>query len=410
MIEERFFPTGVVGLGYVGLPLTIHLASHGMKVIGFDISSDVVSTLNLGRSHIRDIKDSQVVDLLSKNQIEFTIDISRIKECKVVIVCVPTPINESSEIDLSALTTVVASIKDHVTPGTLIVNESTSYPGTLREVFDDVLNQDKKRRSVFLATAPERVDPGSTFEFAKVHRVVGGIDPESTARAVDFYSNFFANVHKVTSSEVAELSKLLENTFRQVNISLVNEFNVLCRRVGIDTREVIEAAATKPYGFMKFIPSAGIGGHCIPVDPEYLQYFARRSGPPLRMISAASAVNHEMGENVVNSVEGHSIGRKLASALLLGVAYKPNIPDLRDTPAEAILRSLSSRGIKTDWHDPLVDTWHGQKGSNLNVGKWEVGIIVTAHDALDIEQVQGSCEMVFDCTGKYSNISSIVQI
>ena len=410
MTQVKNQKVGIVGLGYVGLPLALHISSHGSNVVGFDINSRDIENLVEGKSRIPSVSNVQLVELLKSSFLSFTIDPRELEKCQIVIICVPTPLKGNGEIDLSFLESAADVLVDFVTAGTLIVSESTSYPGTLREVFQSRLQEKRKGEKFYLATAPERVDPGSQFSFRDIPRVVSGIDSVSTAKAVEFYSQFFTRVIRVSSPEVAEMSKLLENTFRQVNISLVNEFNDICRRSGINTREVIDAAATKPYGFMKFNPSAGIGGHCIPVDPEYLQFFAKRSGSTLRMVSAASSVNGDMGELIVKRVEGLLAGLRLTKVLLVGVAYKSNIPDVRDTPATAILEAFQSRGIQVDWYDPLVDNWRNEKSSNLIHDKWQVAIVVTAHDEIDINNIEKSCGKVFDCTGKYSNISSIVQI
>jgi UDP-N-acetyl-D-glucosamine dehydrogenase len=401
---------GIVGLGYVGLPLAIHFAQKNAKVLGFDIDISRINQLSKGDSPIPDVSSSKLLQFLDSDHLCFSSDPNKLSECQIIIICVPTPLKSSGEIELTALEGAADLVTEYAPSGALIINESTSFPGTLREVFQTRLKAKRGNEVFYLATAPERVDPGSHFAFEDIPRVVGGIDTLSSEKAVNFYSQFFKNVHQVATPEVAEMSKLLENTFRQVNISLVNEINELCQRVGIDTREVIAAAATKPYGFMKFLPSAGIGGHCIPVDPEYLQYFASRSGERLKVVSAASAVNDEMGESIVRRVVRHLGGSNPLSALILGVAYKPNIPDIRDTPAEAILQALNSQAVSVDWHDPLVEQWNGKKSSSLKDGSWEVGIVVTAHDLLDIELAKTKCNKIFDCTGRYSHIPEIVQI
>lgn len=400
---------GVIGLGYVGLPLLLHLHSYGASVVGYDLDESLLSKLQKGESRNPHIELEALRDLNSDTTSDLTSDGSKLESCETIVVCVPTPLKSDGQIELKYLEQAVKIINLHMTPETLIINESTSFPGTLRKVFFNKLSENSNR-SFYLATAPERIDPGNPMPLMRIPRVVGGIDLKSTQRAFDFYNRFFEKVLVVSSPEIAEMSKLLENTFRHVNISLINEFNDLCRRSNIDTREVIEAANSKPFGFMKFVPSAGIGGHCIPVDPEYLQYFAQLSGAPLKLVSAASDVNNKMGEVIVKRIARLLHGRNPLSALILGVAYKPNIPDIRDTPAKAILQALNSQGINVDWHDPLVEQWHGKKSSSLKDGSWEVGIVVTAHDLLDIELAKTKCKTIFDCTGRYSHIPEIVQI
>jgi UDP-N-acetyl-D-glucosamine dehydrogenase len=410
LIYDSMKKIGVIGLGYVGLPLALHFAEFDEKVVGFDLDINKVALLSRGRTSIPDVSEKRLQKCIESNNIFFSENPSSLAQCQVIIVCVPTPLNSQKDIDLSALISCVDSIVKYAREGSLIISESTSYPGTLRELFHDRLNIERSGERFYLATAPERVDPGSSFKFKEIARVVGGIDNSSTQLAVDFYSRYFKKVVPVSSPEIAEMSKLLENTFRQVNISLINEINDLCRDVGIDTREVIEAASSKPYGFMKFTPSAGIGGHCIPVDPEYLQYFAKRSGRMIESVRVATEINDSMGELLVKRVEKFLNGKEFSSAIVLGVAYKPNIPDVRDTPVSAIMESLKKRGIKTDWHDPLVATWEGTSSADLQQARWRIGIIVTAHEALNIDHVVDACDFVFDCTGRYSQIPKIVQI
>lgn len=399
---------GVIGLGYVGLPLLLHISKTCDSVIGFDVDKDRVDMLLAGKTQILGVDEELLCEVLDSGRVKLSNNPKILAEANIVLVCVPTPINENREIDLSYLNAAVQYLDENVKDGALVINESTSYPGTLRELFAEKLSRDN--RQVFLATAPERIDPGNIILLEDIPRVVGGIDERSTQLAVAFYSRFFRTVVSVSSPEIAEMSKLLENTFRQLNISFINEFNDLCRRAGIDTREVINAAATKPYGFMKFNPSAGIGGHCIPVDPQYLQFFAKKYGEPLESVLVATSINENMGSRIYERIWSRPESKFFRNGLILGVSYKSNVPDLRDSPAVSIRETLESKNIKVKWHDPIIDMWKDEKSQLVSSGNWDFGIIVTAHKTLDIEEVKRYCKVVFDCTGEYLFDSDIVQI
>lgn len=401
---------GVVGVGYVGLPLLMRFVDQGAIVVGYDTNQRLCEELNSGKSRIPDVPNEDLVKAISKKLVSFSSNPISLSSCDVIVVCVPTPLGKNSDIDISLLKSAVDSISLVAPDQCLIINESTSYPGTLREIFSVTFKEKRRNSKFYLATAPERIDPGNSIPIEDIPRVVGGIDQESTDKAAEFYGLFFNKIHKVSTPEVAEVSKLLENTFRQVNISLVNELNDLCRDLGIDTREAIEAASTKPYGFMRFTPSAGIGGHCIPVDPEYLQFFARKSGKNMNMISAATSVNNSLAERITRRVTTRFGLTKVKSGIILGVAYKPNIPDCRDTPALAIKRSFQELGISIDWHDPLVMQWDDETSTEIGNGQWDFGLIVTGHDALDLKSIKQRCGVVFDLTGRFISDHEIVQI
>jgi UDP-N-acetyl-D-glucosamine dehydrogenase len=400
----------VVGLGYVGLPLLVHLAENSASVVGYDVKLELIQSLSLGKSHIPDVSSDSLKHLIDLGKAKFSTNPETLSDCDVIVVCVPTPLDIQQGIDLSALDYASQAVATYAREGSLIISESTSYPGTLREIFGSRLSKQRAGENFYLATAPERMDPGSGFHIRRIPRVVSGINPESTMRAAEFYKNHFDIVTTVSTPEVAEMSKLLENTFRQVNISLINEINQLCREAGINTREVIDAAGTKPYGFMKFFPSAGIGGHCIPVDPEYLQHFAMKFGDPLKIVSAATNVNLELGKSIVNRIEKLSTSKQFVSGLILGVSYKANVPDVRDTPANGIIEAMMDLNIKARWHDPLVKIWRGESSTPLRSDSWDFGVVVTAHDDLDINAAKKSCKVIFDCTGRYSFDPEIVQI
>jgi len=409
MIEVDQRRIGIVGLGYIGLPLLIHLQKSNSAVFGFDVDKKLVEELNSGITRNPNIDKKALCRVVEDHKSEISTDERGLKSCHTIVVCVPTPLNESKGVDLTYLKNAVSIIDENISSNVLVINESTSYPGTLREIFAVKL-QKSSARKIYLATAPERIDPGNSIPIQDIPRVVSGIDKDSKRIAKEFYDKYFRNVMLVSSPEIAEMSKLLENTFRQVNISLVNEVNDLCRRAGIDAREVIQAASTKPYGFMRFDPSAGVGGHCIPVDPEYLQYFAGKFGESLKMISAASSVNEDMGKLIFERLKVHSKNSGFSSGVILGIAYKANIPDSRETPAKILIDYFRSRGLEVSWHDPLVQKLGGETSWELKDNSWDFGLVVTAHDALDIAEAKRSCKVIFDCTGRYSSDPEIVQI
>jgi len=404
------YRVGIIGLGYVGLPLLKHLGSCGATVVGYDIDSRIVTRLEEGISHIPDVSEEALKNLLDGKIVEFTTSPQKLQSCNVIVVCVPTPIDSKKQIDLRSLKSAVETIRTNMRPGTILINESTSFPGTLRQLFWDEMEFSKNFSSCWLASAPERIDPGNGIPIQNIPRVVGGINDESTDRAAQFYRSFFNNVHAVSSPEIAEMSKLLENTFRFVNISMINELNDLCRRVDIDMREVIDAASTKPYGFMRFSPSAGIGGHCIPVDPEYLQYFARVNKAPCRMIEVAAEINESMAYRILERVKSNVPMLKSKKILLLGVSYKPNVSDVRETPAASILRVMKENACEVNWYDPLVSEWNGEKSTQIDYGEWDLGLVITGHDALNLISIKQRCEVVFDLTGKFNADAEVVQI
>lgn len=400
---------GVIGLGYVGLPLMVHVASQGTSTLGFDIDSDLVDDLRNGITRISEVQ-RDLKDLKIRGYLDFTDDASRLAECNVLVICVPTPLTQDSTPDLQPLLHAIGFIEKFAAHETLIINESTSYPGTLRELFFERFAKSADGRRLYFAVAPERIDPNSKIRISEIPRVVSGIDSESSDKAVEFYEKFFKFVHKVSSPEIAEFSKLLENTFRQVNISLVNELNDLCRNNDLDMREVIDAAATKPYGFMPFFPSAGIGGHCIPVDPMYLQYFAKTKQTEISMITRAHEVNDSMGSKVATRL-GHFLNLdECKRALLIGITYKPDVPDTRETPAERILDALLEKDIEVDWHDPLVSFWKGSKSVDVGSKLWDFGIIVTASSDIDYSRIIENCKSTFDLTGHLRKNPDVIQI
>jgi UDP-N-acetyl-D-glucosamine dehydrogenase len=397
----------IIGQGYVGLTIAA-FASENHQVIGFDNNDENVSRLNQGISHIEGVDSKDLVAAIAKGNYKATTNSSDIADAEIVVIAVPTPLTKDRKPDLtfieSACKTIGASLKSPA----LIINESTSFPGTLR----DYIKPGVEKYSVdkiehHYAISPERVDPGRTdWNQKNTPRIFAGLTQEASDQTRAFYSTFCDNLIEVSSPEVAEAAKLFENTFRQVNIALVNEFAEISHALGISVHETLNAANTKPYGFMKFNPSAGVGGHCIPVDPSYLAFAAAEKGIPATFIERANEVNLEMPKYIVERVatdNGGSLRGK--SVQVVGVAYKPNVADVRETPAELVIKELKNQGATTSWHDPIVGTWGGEESSDL--GGSEIAIVVTLHDVMDKAKVSASAPYVFDTTGKLVGVKGL---
>lgn len=386
----------VIGQGYVGLNIAFHAAKSN-NVVGFDLSLPTVANLNKGKSHIEDISSEELVQLLMEGSYKATSDFEDIFDADIYVIAVPTPLNEDRAPDLSFVKSAADTIAKVSKKQALIINESTSFPGTLRDVIKKRIEEKSKIAHLY-AASPERVDPGRTdFNQKNTPRLLGGIDAESQKAAMEFYSTFCDDIRIVNSPEVAEAAKLFENTFRQVNIALVNEFAQITHALGIPVRDVLNAANTKPYGFMKFEPSAGVGGHCIPVDPSYLSFIAEKNGISAKFIDLANKVNLEMGAYVVSRVQKDFGSLKGKKVQIVGVAYKPNISDTRETPAIEVNEALINAGAIVSWHDPLVENWNNSGSSDLGA---EIGIVVTKHDAVNASAIMSNFKYVFDATGK----------
>ena len=392
----------IIGQGYVGLTIAVGAAGAGHEVVGFDVNKELVNQLNSGTSHIEGISDAELKNFLSNKTYRASADASSVNGCDVVVIAVPTPLTESREPDLSFVHAAVELIQNNVKTPTLVINESTSYPGTLRkEIAAHITGVNH-----LYASSPERVDPGNTQWGTKnTPRLIGGLTPEAVAKSKEFYSTFCDTVIEVSSPEVAEAAKIFENTFRQVNIALVNEFAQIAHALGISGREVLDAAATKPYGFMEFNPGPGVGGHCIPVDPTYLAYVANEVGVPATFIKRANEVNLAMPAYVVKRViagAGGSVKGKLV--VVVGVSYKANVADTRETPAASIIDLLREAGASVSWHDPLVGSWRGESSAALDA--CDVSVVVTKHDAVSVADIKKS-SYVFDCTGSITGANGI---
>jgi UDP-N-acetyl-D-glucosamine dehydrogenase len=414
-IGQRRVTCGVVGMGYVGLPLAVEMGKAGLHVIGFEKSARVADLVNGGGSHIKDVAAGDVAALRASGKLEATLDMSRLGECDVISICVPTPLGKTKDPDMSFVVTATESVAEALRPGQLVVLESTTYPGTTREVLLPTFEKRELQvgEDFFLCFSPERVDPGNgRWHTKNTPKVLGGITDRCTKLGEQVYELFIDEVVPVSSPEAAELTKLLENTFRMINIGLVNEMAVICDKLGVSVWEVIDAAATKPFGFMKFSPGPGLGGHCIPLDPHYLAWKMRTLHYKTRMIELAGEINTEMPAFWVGKVADalNDVGKPMRGAriLVLGVAYKKDIDDLRESPALDILDLLSKKGAQARYHDPyvpeIVDDGHTPDGAvgrsvplnDESLREADAVIIVTDHSAIDYDRVKRLAPIVID--------------
>jgi nucleotide sugar dehydrogenase len=409
--DESPTTVAVLGLGYVGLPLVDAATDVGMRVIGIDPDAAKVAGLNAGRSHVDDLDDSRVATLIERG-FHATSDPSKLAEADVVVITVPTPLREDGGPDLAAVEAATRSIATHVRPGALVVLESTTYPGTTEEVVQPLLEAGGLRvgTDLHLAFSPERIDPGNpTFGLRNTPKVVGGVTPACTETARAFYARFVDEVVVVGGTREAELAKLLENTYRHVNIALMNEMVVFCRELGIDLWDVIDAAATKPFGFQAFYPGPGVGGHCIPIDPNYLSYKVRTLGHPFRFVELAQEINDGMPAYVARRAQDvlNEAGRAVRGSrvLLLGVTYKKDIADERESPAIPVARRLRDLGADLSYHDPHVEAWSVDGDpvprAELADGLREADLVVLlqAHSAYDPEVLAAATGRVLDTRG-----------
>jgi UDP-N-acetyl-D-glucosamine dehydrogenase len=373
----------------------------GWTVIGVDNLVAKVSQINGGSSPVEDISDTQLRAAISNGAYSATSDFSTVSRASVVTLCVPTPLDGNRDPDLTLLRSAAREIAPYISDETLVVSESTSYPGTLRDIIIPIVNELKPSGSdhVYFACAPERVNPGdANWNQKNTPRLVGAIDEESQIKALAFYKSICNSIVSVSAPEIAEAAKLLENTFRLVNIALINEFTQLCFASGINVHQVIEAASTKPYGFMPFTPGVGVGGHCIPVDPLYLTWWARQNGSKAAFIESADFINHEMpryvAERAFNLIDA-SI--KNPNILILGVAYKPGVSDVRETPVSELRNHLIAKGANVAWHDPLVPVWEDSSSVDLEWG-CDVAILATKQPGMDLDRLIARGIQILDCT------------
>ena len=403
----------IIGQGYVGLPLAMAAVDAGWSVIGVDNFAAKVAQINGGLSPVEDISDAQLKATLASGAYRATTNISDIAKASVITICVPTPLDSRREPDLSLLRNAAVDIAPFVGNETLVVSESTSYPGTLREVIIPIVNSAKSATSqtIYFASAPERVNPGDpVWNQKNTPRLVGAIDSESKSRALAFYESICDEVVSVSTPEVAEAAKLLENTFRLVNIALVLEFNQICSTAGINVHEVIDAASTKPYGYMPFRPGVGVGGHCIPVDPLYLSWWARQNGGRADFVESADSISHLMPRYVAQRALG-LVEPSIANpkVLILGVAYKPGVGDVRETPVSELRHHLLSLGANVAWHDPLVPTWEGSKPVEL---EWQcdVAILAVKQPGTNFEQLIAKGVLILDCTNSLAGLNGVIAL
>jgi UDP-N-acetyl-D-glucosamine dehydrogenase len=377
----------IIGQGYVGRSIAVAAVGAGHSVVGFDTDATVITSLQI------------------KGDFQGTTDASLIGSADVVVIAVPTPLDGKRKPDLSAVKASCKTIIEHVKTPVLVINESTSYPGTLRNEIAAVIESESGLGHMYVAS-PERVDPGNEKWVQKnTPRLLAGLTPEATTLARKFYSSFCDQIVEVSSPEVAEAAKLFENTFRQVNIALVNEFAQISYALDIPTQEVLDAAATKPFGFMSFKPGPGVGGHCIPVDPSYLAHVAEGAGVPATFIRYANEVNLAMPAYVVSRVAGDVGSLKGKKVVVVGVAYKANVKDTREAPAVLVISELQKLGAEVSWHDPVVGTWNGQSSCELK--GFDVAIVVTKHDVVSEADIKACAAYVFDCTGSIKGVAGL---
>jgi len=406
--ERRQILFGIVGLGYVGLPLAVELAQAGYRVLGFDVNPDVVDGLNAGRSHVKDVTDQQLQKQCER--FSATTDMARLSEPDAISICVPTPLSKFKDPDVSYIVSATDAVKKRLRRGQAVILESTTYPGTTREIMLPALESTGLTvgRDFFLAFSPERVDPGNAqYGTRNTPKVVGGITADCRRVAVALYQPAIDTLVPVSTTEAAELVKLLENTFRSVNIGLANEMAIVCDKLGVDVWEVIEAAATKPFGFMKFLPGPGLGGHCIPIDPHYLAWKMRGLNYKTRFIDLAGELNTEMPEfwvrKVSEALNGKGKAVRGATVLVLGVAYKRDIEDIRESPALDIIRLLTGQGARVTYSDPHVPRFR-EDGTEFRsveltpqiVAGADCVMIVTDHTSVDYRMVKRAAKLVVD--------------
>jgi len=411
-LQDHSAKIGILGLGYVGLPLAAAFGEAGFRIIGIDPDPRKVNSLNKGESYIQDVPGEQVARLLKSGRLWATTDFSELRHCDAVSICVPTPLRKTGDPDMSFILSATEELAKYIHPGMIVVLESTTYPGTTREILLPKLGKEKGfevGKDFFLAFSPERVDPGrEDWNTLNTPKVVGGITEDCSEVAAAWYSQALKTVVQVSSAEAAELSKLLENTFRMINIAMVNELAIMCERLGVDVWEVIDAAATKPFGFMKFTPGPGLGGHCIPIDPLYLSWKMKAFQYNARFIELAADINTNMPRYVVSRVMDAFNERGLtlhgAKCLVLGAAYKPDIDDIRESPALDVIGLLQKKGAIVEYHDPFIPHLRTHDDITMEsvtnvikaVGQADCTIIITNHSAYDYKAILKEAKFIFD--------------
>jgi UDP-N-acetyl-D-glucosamine dehydrogenase len=418
-IADRSARLGVIGLGYVGLPLVIEMACQGFHTTGIDIDRERVESLNAGASYVLDVPSEQLAALRAAGKLRATQALAALAELDTVSICVPTPLRKTKDPDLSYVIAAAEAVSAHLHPGQLIILESTTYPGTTQEVVLPILESSGLRvgTDFFLAYSPERVDPGNrTYTTRNIPKVIGGITPTCTALATLLYEQFVERVIPVSSPGTAEMVKLLENTFRSVNIALANEMALLCNTFGLNVWEVIEAAKSKPFGFMPFYPGPGLGGHCIPVDPLYLTWKAKQNGVEPRFIELAAQINNQMPtftvSRVADALNERQKSLKGANILGLGVTYKPDVNDIRESPALEVLHKLRVKGALLSYADPYVSTitlgtevFQAVEVTPALLSAMDCVVVLTNHSAFDWRMIAASSPLVVDCRNALKDFS-----
>jgi len=418
-IADRTARVGIIGLGYVGLPLAVEFAKAGFSVTGIDLVESKVARINAGDSYVQDVQSAEVNALVEEGKLRATTDFSVVAELDTINICVPTPLRKTKDPDMSYIVSACQEMVKYIHPGMLVILESTTYPGTTDELVLPMLASGgmKAGEDFFLCFSPERVDPGNPrYQTRNIPKVVGGVTPPCTRMGSLFYSQALQNVVPVSSTQVAEMVKLLENTFRMINIGLVNELAVMCDRMGINIWEVIDAAATKPFGFMPFYPGPGLGGHCIPIDPFYLSWKTRQAGIEARFIELAGYVNGQMPHFVVEKIQNALNDRgkavKGSHIHILGVAYKRDIDDVRESPALDIIHLLQKRGATVTFTDPYVPTLRIEEETLFStdateaLNKADCGVIITDHKTIDYSALLGDAKLIVDTRNALRGISS----
>ncbi|GEP64908.1 nucleotide sugar dehydrogenase [Clostridium beijerinckii] len=417
-INNKTAKVGVVGLGYVGLPLAVEKANAGYQTIGFDVQDQKVNMVNEGRNYIGDVVDENLKKIVEENTLRATTDFSFVKDVDTICICVPTPLDLYKQPDLSYVVDSTKSVAQYLHKGMLVILESTTYPGTTEEVLKPILEESglKCGEDFFLAFSPERVDPGNKdFNTKNTPKVVGGCTPDCTEVAAALYRNILeGDIHTVSSPAVAEMEKILENTFRNINIGLANEMAILCNRMGIDVWEVIDAAKTKPYGFMPFYPGPGLGGHCIPLDPFYLEWKAKEYDYHTRLIETSGEINDSMPEfvldNVMKILNKNKKALNGAKVLLLGVAYKNDIDDYRESPAFKVIELLEKNGADLMVNDPYcpISKYKGKVYNSVDwkevINESDIVIITTNHSCYDYESIVSRAKVVYDTRNATKNV------
>lgn len=421
-IKERTITVGVVGLGYVGLPLAVEKAKAGFKTIGFDVQKEKVDLVNAGINYIGDVVDDELKKIVEEGMLKATTDFSFVKDVDFIAICVPTPLDAHQMPDISYVKSSTEEIAKYLTKGTMVVLESTTYPGTTEELLKPILESSglKCGEDFYLGFSPERVDPGNKqFKTKNTPKVVGAIGDDAREVIAAMYRAVLeGDVHEVSSPAVAEMEKILENTYRNINIGLANEMAILCNKMGIDYWEVVDAAKTKPYGFQAFYPGPGLGGHCIPLDPYYLSWKAREYGFHTSMIESSMMVNDRMPEYCVERsmaiLNRHKKALNGSKVLVLGVAYKNDIDDYRESPAIDVIEKLIESGAETEFYDPYIPTFreHGKEYNGIEkidadiVAEYDLVVITAAHTVFDYEMIQKNAQAIFDTRNAMKDIEA----